>query len=471
MNGSPVSTFLPLTHTLMSRSVFRAITGAAIAAAGTATSLAAQAPGNNTARPAIRPLGAVSAGTTDSLGMVSNIRALPGGRVLVNDATNRRVLLMDSTFKVLAVVADTTAATANAYGSSIGSLIAFRGDSTLFVDAQSLSMLVIAPDGKVARVMSVPRAQDAMMLAAGGVGAGAYYSNGHLVYRGMPGMRMMMNSSGPQMPTMPDTMAVVRVNLQTRVVDTVGFMKIPKTNTSMNRSDDGKISIAIEINPLPVIDEWAVTSNGDIAFVRGRDYHVDWVGADGTRRSSPKIAFDWKRLTDEDKVKLVDSVKTILDNQAAANPGQGASLATAFGAAMGGGAGAGAARAPMVMRFEASAGGGPGAGGPVRAPQVSPPKISVVSPTELPDYQPPFFATSTRADADGNLWVQTIPTKPQPAGVVYDVINGSGEVTERVLVPEGRQILGFGPGGVVYLAQRTVSGTTTTTKIERARVK
>jgi hypothetical protein len=59
-----------------------------------------------------------------------------------------------------------------------------------------------------------------------------------------------------------------------------------------------------------------------------------------------------------------------------------------------------------------------------------------------------------RADADGNLWVLTIPTKPQPAGSVYDVINGKGEVTERVLIPEGRTILGFGPGGVVYLAKR-----------------
>jgi hypothetical protein len=103
----------------------------------------------------------------------------------------------------------------------------------------------------------------------------------------------------------------------------------------------------------------------------------------------------------------------------------------------------------------------------VRAPQVTPPKINVVSPSELPDYQPPFFATSTRADADGNLWVLTIPTKPQPAGSVYDVINGKGEVTERVLVPEGRQVLGFGPGGVVYLGKR--DGTSSV--IERARVK
>jgi hypothetical protein len=117
----------------------------------------------------------------------------------------------------------------------------------------------------------------------------------------------------------------------------------------------------------------------------------------------------------------------------------------------------------MMSRAE---GGAPGAGGPVRAPQVAPPRINVVAASELPDYQPPFFATSTRADADGNLWVLTIPTKPQPAGSVYDVINGKGEVIERVLVPEGRQVLGFGPGGVVYLGRRDGNATV----IERARV-
>ena len=444
----------------------RILTATALSLATTGT-LHAQL-GTSASRPAIRPLGAVAATSAEPLGLVNNIRALPGGKLLVNDMTGRRVLLMDSTFAVLKVVADTTPGNPNSYGGGVASLIAFRGDSTLFVDAQSLSMLVIDSNGEVARVMSVPRAQDAMMLAAGGIGAGAFYSNGHLVYRGMPNIRMNIVNGTPQMGAMPDTMPITRVNLQTRVVDTVGYVKIPISLPNITRSDDGKISVNLEVNPLPVVDEWAVTPNGDVAFVRGRDYHVDWVDANGSRRSSPKMAFDWKRLTDEDKAKFVDSVKTLIDKQAAANPGQGAAMATAFGNMMGGGGGGGAPRVQMMIRAD---GGPPGAGGPTRAPQVSAPKINVVSPSQLPDYQPPFFATSTRADADGNLWVLTIPTKPQPAGSVYDVINGQGEVTERVLIPDGRRVLGFGPGGAVYLAKQVTEGTTTTTTIERARAK
>jgi hypothetical protein len=310
-----------------------------------------------------------------------------------------------------------------------------------------------------------------MMLAAGGLGTGAYYSNGYLVYRGMPGFRMQMGPTGaPTMPSVADTMAIVRVNLQSRAVDTVGFIKIPKTNTNMTRSDDGKISISIEVNPLPVVDDWVVTSTGEIALLRGRDYHIDWMSPDGTHRSSPKVAFDWKRITDEQKVALIDSVKAIRDRAAAANPGQGNAMASAFGAALGmGGAvgGMASAAAPtMVMRFESrGAPGGPPGGG--AAPQIMAPQINYVSPTELPDYQPAFFANSAKADNDGNIWVQTIPTKPVAGGVVYDVINPAGEVVDRVQIPVNRTIVGFGPGGVVILAVRDGM----TTKLERARTK
>ncbi len=448
----------------------RSVTGA-LALGVTASSLSAQS------RPAIRQLAPAVATTTDSIGAVTNVRALPGGRLLINDIVSRRVLLLDSTMKVISVVADSTPSTANAYGPRPGSLIAYRGDSTLFVDPASLSMLVIDPQGKLGRTMSVPRAQDAMMLSSG---LGAYYSNGHLVYRGMPQMQMRMagapGAGGTPQVEVPDSMAIVRVNLQSRVLDTVSFVKIPRTRPIISRQDD-KISVSVEINPLPVIDEWVTTSSGDIAILRGKDFHVDWVGADGQRRSSPKVDFDWKRMTDDDKAKLVDSVSKILEKQFTSGSAGGNALQAGFQSMMGGAAGG---PAPQVqMRFEMRA--GDGAGGPVRAPQMTQPKLTVVSASELPDYQPPFFANSARADLDGNIWIQTIPTKPQPAGVVYDILNKDGKAIDRVLIPEGRSILGFGPNGVVYLAVRETpataigaAGATPTgqqMKIERARIK
>ena len=42
------------------------------------------------------------------------------------------------------------------------------------------------------------------------------------------------------------------------------------------------------------------------------------------------------------------------------------------------------------------------------------------------------------------------PTAP----LVYDVINRKGELTHRVQFPAGRQIVGFGPGGAIYMVSR-----------------
>jgi hypothetical protein len=59
-----------------------------------------------------------------------------------------------------------------------------------------------------------------------------------------------------------------------------------------------------------------------------------------------------------------------------------------------------------------------------------------------------------RADADGNLWVQTIRFTQERGSFVYDVIDRSGALVDRVQVPSGASIVGFAPGGVVLLARR-----------------
>ena len=98
---------------------------------------------------------------------------------------------------------------------------------------------------------------------------------------------------------------------------------------------------------------------------------------------------------------------------------------------------------------------GPGGGGaPGATLSGGQPQVNLIAPSELPDYKPPFFANSVRADAGGNLWVRTIPTKQIPGGPVYDVINRDGTLVDRVQIPVGRSIAGFGPDGTVYLVSR-----------------
>jgi hypothetical protein len=87
-----------------------------------------------------------------------------------------------------------------------------------------------------------------------------------------------------------------------------------------------------------------------------------------------------------------------------------------------------------------------------------------VALNEMPDYRPPFRLAATRGDAEGNLWIRT--TKIVNGGAVYDVINGQGALVDRIQVPPGRVIAGFGRGGVVYMG--VLDGTVA--RLERARV-
>ena len=109
--------------------------------------------------------------------------------------------------------------------------------------------------------------------------------------------------------------------------------------------------------------------------------------------------------------------------------------------------------------------GGGGGGRPQQGvQQITAPSINFVKPKDLPDYRPAFRQGAARADAEGNLWVRT--TQPSDAGPIYDVINGKGELVDRVKLPFGRVISGFGQG-VVYMGVQDDKGA----RLEMARIK
>jgi hypothetical protein len=410
----------------------------------------------------------VIATSTEEFGAMVFIRHSSSG-VIVNDPLNRRLVKLDDALGTPQVIADSTPATANAYSGRSGALLAYRGDSTLFVDPQSLSMLVIDPAGKIARVMSVPRSQDAMVLGNTPIGGAAWDGAGRIVYRGfgMPRFNMRRDANGTAVaaaPEIPDTGAIVRVDLASRQVDTVGWVRIPRPKIEMDRDTLGNIRPRITMNPLPTVDEWAVLADGSVAIVRGHDYHVEFVRPDGARESSPKIPFDWQRLTDEDKVAFLDSLQAARERFLASQPASAAPPQVSSSTTRGP---EGERRVQtMVMAGPAPGAVAAAAGGNPLAGMMMSRNVNFVRAEELPDYKPPFFAGSVRADADGNLWVLTIPTKGLAGGSVYDVIDGKGQLIDRVQLPKDRAIVGFGAGGTVYLAAREG----TVTKLEKAKI-
>ena len=401
---------------------------------GTATSLLAQQSPH--ALPA-RLIAAPEAKSAATLGSPVAVRELPDGRALVNDTRRRQLLLFDRGLTAMMIVADSAGGRANSYGAGPGGIIPFLGDSTLLVDPAGLSMFVVDPSGKIARVASVPRSQDAAALGNNTTSSSGLDAKGRLVYRGISRVKQVVNG-GLTIAEFPDSVDVERVDLGTRKVDTVGFYKIPKTNMIITQTEHG-VSIGAEINPVQTVDDWAVLADGSIAIVRGLDYHVDIVNPDGSLRTAPKIPFEWRPLTDDEKAVVLDSAKRSVDRMIA--NGDAAQMMSMHG---GGSAPAGGHGGGGGVTF------GSGAGSKNAAPT-----IKMVDPSALPDYWPPFSQGAAKADADGNLWLRTSARSANVVGgAIYDVIDRNGVLVDRLQIPPGRQIIGFGKNGVVYMSVR-----------------
>ena len=418
--------------------------------------LAATAVGAQQA-PTVRLINAPDAQSKPILGQAAAVRQLPNGELLVNDIAKRQLLLLDRSLTASAVVADSVSGGASSYGPRPGALVGYFGDSTLFVDPADLSMFVIDPTGKIARVAAVPRSQDANAMGNNVTGSPAIDSHGRLVYRGAP--PRMMPQVGPKgefsIPELPDSAAIVRVDLATRKLDTAGFFKIAKNKMVTSQNERGGMMITSEINPMQTLDDFAVLADGSIAIVRGRDYHIDFVNPDGGMSSAPKVAFDWQRMTDEDKIAVIDSARTAMEKLRSQMTAGGTNLS--ISGASGGG---------PTMVFQMGAGGdgggrgGPPPGGPAGGAAAGlGGALNFVNASDLPDYRPVFSSGGVKADLDGNLWVRTSSVRAGAiAGPIYDVINRQGAVVERVQVPSGRAIVGFGKSGVVYMVARDDKG-------------
>ncbi|MDB4915973.1 MAG: hypothetical protein JWM95_3617 [Gemmatimonadetes bacterium] len=372
-----------------------------------------------------RKLGSITAVSTESIGALAGIRELPNGSVLVNDQKARRLLLLDRTLKLSAIIADGTLETHKSYGMYPAGLIPFHADSTLLVDPASMSVLVIDPSGKVSRIMAVPRPKDASFMV-GGYGDPGFDNRGRLVYRNVsPDVRIGPAAelqAGNGTGRAPDMAPIVRLDINAHQMDTVTYVKVAQNRAIPYLDADGRKRMRTVINPMPTVDEWAVLSDGTIAIVRGADYHVDLIGADNSKTVGPKIPFNWQRFKDDlDKQRVLDSARIEIDSRRKASTGTvGASL------------GSDGARPGTSTGFS----------------------VDVIEPTEMADYRPAFGAFSVHADLDSHLWIRTLPTNEPSAGVIYDVIDKRGVLVDRVLVPSSMAIVGFGRRGIVFLGAR-----------------
>lgn len=125
------------------------------------------------------------------------------------------------------------------------------------------------------------------------------------------------------------------------------------------------------------------------------------------------MPIDWRRYTDAEKTQRVDSIRKVADAQ----------IATMLKQQSGAGA--------PQMKFD----------------------VGMVADSEFPSFWPPVEPGSVLADLDAHLWILPTTSTNAANGFTYDVVNRTGEVFERVQLPKGQVLVGFGAHNVVYLTK------------------
>jgi hypothetical protein len=403
-----------------------------------APALSQDVPTSIATKVSVRKLGAPIRTSTVSLGGVQHLRRLSDGRLLVNDPGRRQVLLLDSSLANPVVVIDSAGGRANSYGMRPGALIPYRGDSTFFVDPTSSTLVLIEPAGKVGKVMSIPTNAINYLTSPHSYGYPGYSEAFGIVFRmGTSGFRwdktpMPIEGAPEVVIKYEDSVAVVGMKLSTRRGDTLvrfgtGQQMIARLSFNNVETNGGR-------ELYPIANDWALMADGSIALLSGREYRLRWLNTDGTRSESPRLPFTWDYNSDDEKKRIADSINT--------------QQQTSYDA--------------MVASRQRRADSLAAAGKPV-PPELTRPmtKPSPVQMLDIPDYFPAYERqlTSIRADADTNVWIRPRPPRSQRGGTVYDVVNRKGELIDKIELPPGRTLAGFGPGGIVYLLGRDAGST------------
>jgi hypothetical protein len=330
--------------------------------------------------------------------ILSGLRELSDGRVIVTDGLEETIQVLDADLSSAKRIGRKGQGPGE-HGQPDALYPWGPDDETLLVDLTNARLTVISPDGELGE--STPISRDAngapMIVIPRGVDATAN------IYFQPLGMRP---GGG-----IPDSSTVVRMSADGSKLDTVAAIKRPAMKASNSGGPNNRSTMIMPV-PLSPEDAWAAGPDGSVAIARSADYHLEWVRPDGsTRRGSP-VDYRPVRVRGAEKDRWI--------------------------AALGGGLAIGMEINNGERRMSFSRGGS-------GAPQPD------ADDFEWPETMPAFAgASAVSVTPDGNAWVE----RNTPAGtpVTFDVFGPSGDRIGVVVLPEGRALVTFGTGSV-YLSR------------------
>jgi len=373
--------------------------------------------------PSARPA-TVDATSAESFSTAAEIRGLSDGRVLVNDPTERRLVLLDDRLRLIRVLFDSMTPAPLTYPHGTARLVAAPGDSTWLGEIDARGFRVLDPQGKTVRRQALPDLRDAFAMTGHGAGT-ALDQHGRLIFgepaRGAPPML------GAPTTNMMARMNIIRIPLDRPGRDTIATvisggasMSVRLVSSSSARGSVSTTSVAGPTVPVFLTgDDWGVLPSGELAVVRAGDFHLEVLRPDGNWRAAPRVQWRWKVLTPEEKRMLVDSVQRIMLSSDSTR------------------------RPPAITLPDGS----------VQQIVMGP---TTVSP-DVPDTAPAIAPLVGKIDARGRFWVREGPALPgRPSGPhIYSALDDQGRIVERIRVDDGVTLAGFGSDDTMYLFHLT----------------
>jgi hypothetical protein len=342
----------------------------------------------------------------ESFSSLSGFRELKDGRVIVADARDKVLQVIDlATGKSEKIGRE---GSGPAEWSSPSRLSVYQGDSTLMTDFSNGRYFVITPDGKPGTTIREP--EQGRLARASFLGSNVL---GQLIMS-----EDVWDMQGQALTGLAHILRFDRRSGRTDSLTTLIGPKGEKNGATM--TGNGMIRSFTNL-PLAARDIAVAAPDGRVAVVRASPYRVEWYHPEGKIvRGAPATPSAIKVTEAEKKAFLAAQLR----------PGSfqvravGGALPSAGGAASG-------AKMPNLSTAEVEA---------MTNPQMTWPAV-----------KPPFPNGGAMVASDGRLWVQrtrahndSIPT--------YDVFDAAGRVVERIVLPKGARLVGFGKG-VVYLSR------------------
>lgn len=329
--------------------------------------------------------------------VISGVRALRDGQVIVSDSKEKTVSLVDFAGAVKRIGREGRGPGEFLFPNGLAAL---PGDSSVLWDGGNRRYLIIAPNG-TARESVQPLRADGQ---PGGFGTLAaplprgVDARGRIYFQGSPFVQRGAT------PAAADSIPILRFDRGRGRSDTVAFVRPAAGKASIVTSASGQVSFRNGMaNPLLPMDEWGVLPDGRVAVVRGSDYHVDFYVDRAITASASPAAYERVPIDAATRSIVMEKRRQQLTN--------------------------------AIPRTTPS--GQVGASGDA--------KSDFLDIEPWPTHLPPFLqgAVITRPGSGRpQIWVLRAKVRDEQPGL-YDVFDGSGKLVARVQLPPRTRVAAF----------------------------